>query len=234
MQLVCSCYQLWHAFKMQSSILLEKYGNGAAQHYQYENAISTYLWLRYPDKYYYIYKFGEVKTVSSEPESDYRFKKGAYADNIRNFLRLYDEISAALKEDTELVNLFQSQLTDTCYPDPELKTLTIDVGFYISRLYSQENAEKAEAASWFPSDYTPGLTEEDWLALLGDDKVFTTGSLEIMKRMKDYGGQATCIQLAVKYGETKNFYLTGSTALAKRVIEKTGCPIEISRKLPRN
>lgn len=217
-------FERMNAFKMQSSILLEKYGNGAAQHYQYENAISTYLWLRYPDKYY-IYKFGEVKTVSSELESDYRFKKGAYADNIRNFLRLYDEISAALKEDTELVNLFQSQLTDTCYPDPGLKTLTIDVGFYISRLYSQENAEKAEAASWFPSDYTPGLTEEDWLALLGDDKVFTTGSLEIMKRMKDYGGQATCTQLAVKYGETKNFYLTGSTALAKRVIEKTGCPV---------
>ena len=215
-------FERMNAFKMQSSILLEKYGNGAAQHYQYENAISTYLWLRFPDRYY-IYKFGEVKTVSSELESDYRFKKGAYADNIRNFLRLYDEISAALKEDTELVNLFQSQLTDTCYPDPELKTLTIDVGFYISRLYSQENAEKAEAAAWFPSDYTPGLTEEDWLALLGDDKVFTTGSLEIMKRMKDYGGQATCTQLAVKYGETKNFYLTGSTALAKRVVEKTGC-----------
>lgn len=217
-------FERMNAFKMQSSILLEKYGNGAAQHYQYENAISTYLWLRYPDKYY-IYKFGEVKTVASELESDYRFKKGAYADNIRNFLRLYDEISAALKEDAELLNLFQSQLTDTCYPDPELKTLTIDVGFYISRRYSQENAEKAEAASWFPSDYTPGLTEEDWIALLGDDKVFTTGSLEIMKRMKDYGGQATCTQLAVKYGETKNFYLTGSTALAKRVVEKTGCPV---------
>lgn len=217
-------FERMNAFKMQSSILLEKYGNGAAQHYQYENAISTYLWLRYPDKYY-IYKFGEVKTVASELESDYRFKKGAYADNIRNFLKLYDEISVTLKEDTELVNLFQSQLTDTCYPDPELKTLTIDVGFYISRRYSQENAEKAETASWFPSDYTPGLTEEDWLALLGDDKVFTTGSLEIMKRMKDYGGQATCTQLAVKYGETKNFYLTGSTALAKRVVEKTGCPV---------
>lgn len=217
-------FERMNAFKMQSSILLEKFGNGAAQHYQYENAISTYLWLRYPDKYY-IYKFGEVKTVASELESDYRFKKGAYADNIRNFLKLYDEISVTLKEDTELVNLFQSQLTDTCYPDPELKTLTIDVGFYISRRYSQENAEKAEAASWFPSDYTPELTEEDWLALLGDDKVFTIGSLEIMKRMKDYGGQATCTQLAVKYGETKNFYLTGSTALAKRVVEKTGCPV---------
>ena len=94
-----------NAFKMQSDVLLEKYGNWAAQHYQYENAISTCLWLRFPDKYY-IYKFGEAKIVASELEADYRFKKGAYADNIRNFLKLYDEISAALKEDTELVSLF--------------------------------------------------------------------------------------------------------------------------------
>lgn len=208
------------AFKMQSSILLEKYGNGAAQHYQYENAISTYLWLRYPDKYY-IYKFGEVKTVASELESDYRFKKGAYADNIRNFLKLYDEISAALKEDTELVNLFQSQLTDTCYPDPELKTLTIDVGFYISRYYSQKDSAP-DTTSWYGADFDPGLSIEDWSKLLKDETVFTTGALEIMKRMKDYGGMASCKQLAVKYGETKNFYNSGSVALARRVCEATG------------
>lgn len=57
-------YERMNAFKLQASILLERYGNGAAQHYQYENAISTYLWLRYPDKYY-IYKFGEVKMLQT-------------------------------------------------------------------------------------------------------------------------------------------------------------------------
>ena len=214
-------YERINAFKMQSTVLLEKYGNGAAQHYQYENAISTYLWLRFPDKYY-IYKFGEVKTVASELESDYRFKKGAYADNIRNFLKLYDEISVALKEDTELVNLFQSQLTDTCYPDPQLKTLTIDVGFYISRYYSQKEDSAAATTEWYGSDYDPGLSVDDWLKLLKDEAVFTTGALEIMKRMKDYGGVASCTQLAVKYGETKNFYNSGSVALARRVCDSTG------------
>ena len=108
-------------FKNQSSILLEKYGNGAGQHYQYENAVNTYLWLRYPDKYY-IYKYGEVKTVADELGSDYRFKKGAYADNLRNFLALYDEIRAELKNDGGLVNLMRGQLTDACYPDAELCT----------------------------------------------------------------------------------------------------------------
>ena len=93
-------YERIESFKMQSFIMLEKYGNGAGQHYQYENAISTYLWLRYPDKYY-IYKLGEVKTVADELESDYRFKKGAYADNIRNFYKFYDEICEELKEEIE-------------------------------------------------------------------------------------------------------------------------------------
>ena len=216
-------YERIDAFKMQSSILLEKYGNGAGQHYQYENAISTYLWLRYPDKYY-IYKFSEIRTVADELESNYRFKKGAYADNIRNFYKLYDEICEELKQDTELVSLFKSQLTATCYPDPELKTLTFDVGFYISRYYSKKSITVGEA-EWFPIDYDPGLSVEDWIVLLGDEEVFTTGSLEIMRRMKDYGGMATCTQLSVKYGETKNFYNSGSVALARRIAEQTGCPV---------
>ena len=213
-------FERMDAFKMRATVLLGKYGNGAKQHYQSENAISIYLWLRYPDKYY-IYKFGEVKTAASQLKSDYRFKKGAYAENIRNFLKLYDEISVVLKEDTELVSLFQSQLTDTCYPDPELKTLTTDVGFYISRYYSQKDSTP-DATSWYGADFDPGLSVEDWSTLLKNETVFTTGALEIMKRMKDYGGMASCTQLAVKYGETKNFYNSGSVALARRVCEATG------------
>lgn len=90
-------------FKDQSSTLLEKYGNGARQHYQYENAVSTYLWLRYPDKYY-IYKYGEVKTVADELGCDIKFKKGAYTENLRNFFALYDKICDYIKNDTELTN----------------------------------------------------------------------------------------------------------------------------------
>ncbi|MCB5543041.1 AAA family ATPase [Anaerostipes hadrus] len=126
-------------FKNKSNTLLERYTNGAAQHYQYENAIMAYLWLRYPDKYY-IYKFSEVKAVSSELESDYRFKKGAYVDNIRNFMALYDEICAELQQDDELSNLLNSQITSSCYADPELRTLTIDVVFFIFRYWNKEDS----------------------------------------------------------------------------------------------
>lgn len=210
------------AFKDNSSILLEKYGNGAAQHYQYENAVSTYLWLRYPDKYY-IYKFGEIKATSDELNSDYKFKKGAYADNLRNFYALYDEIRNEIKQDVELLSILKSCLDDKCYEDPEFCTLSIDVGFYISRVVAK--ADDAKNTEWYPKDYSPELSVEEWLQLIKDEDVFNTNSLEIMRRMKDYGGQASCTQLATRYGETKNFYNSGSTALARRIADKTGCPL---------
>lgn len=211
-------------FKNQSSILLEKYGNGAGQHYQYENAVSTYLWLRYPDKYF-IYKYGEVKAVADELGSDCHFKKGAYADNLRNFFALYNEIRSELAKDLKLVRLLNDHLSDTCYPDSRLCTLTIDVAFFISRVYKLQRPVDPTDYEWWPVDYSPALSIDDWTALLGDPSVFNKSSLEIMKRMKDYGGQATCKQLSVKYGEAPQFYITGSAALAKRIAEKTECPI---------
>ncbi len=210
-------------FKQKSNSLLERYGNGAGQHYQYENAISTYLWLRYPDKYY-IYKLSEVKAVSNELESDYTFKKGAYANNIRNFIAFYNEICAELQQDEELKNMLASQITGTCYSDPELRTLTIDVGFFISRYYNKDDSVLT-SDEWWPADYTPALSADDWEALLNDGELFTDSSLEIMKRMVDYGGKATCTQLAIKYGESKNFYNVGSSSLAKRIVQKAGCPV---------
>ena len=198
-------YERIDSCKQKSNILLEKYGNGASQHYQYENAISTYLWLRYPDKYY-IYKLGEVKAVSNELESTFVFKKGAYADNIRNFFTFYNEICEELIKDEGLVKLFKSQDLSNCYPDPKLKTLTIDVGFFISRRLHDGEIGTNE---WFPVEYTPALTVDDWEVLLNDNEVFTSSSLEIMKRMLGYGGQATCTQLSIKYGESKNFYNSG-------------------------
>lgn len=214
-------FERMNAFKMQSEVLLEKYGDGAVQHYQYENAISVYLWLRFPDKYY-IYKYGEIKAVARELKADYAFKKGAYAENIHNFLKLYNEFNDALKQDEELKQLLHSVLTETCYPDPELKTLTIDVGFYISRHYGQKNNVIRENDEWYGTDYDPGLSVEDWSGLLKDRTVFTDDSLLIMKRMKDYGGTATCSQLAERYGKTMGFYRSGSTNLAQRVCDKKG------------
>lgn len=120
------------SFKEEAKSLLKNINNNS---YQTENAITTYLWLRYPDKYY-IYKFSEVVAVSNELESNYIFKRGEFSNNIENFFKFYDEICSKLQSDNELKNILSSVITDTCYPDPELKTLTIDVGFFISKHYT--------------------------------------------------------------------------------------------------
>ena len=89
-------------FKFQSGELLKK--TKAQNHFQAESAISVYLWLRYPEKYY-IYKYSEEKSVAKVLESEVSFKAGDYENNMRNFLKLYDEITIVLKEDIEFLQI---------------------------------------------------------------------------------------------------------------------------------
>ena len=214
------------SFKEEAKSLLKNINNNS---YQTENAITTYLWLKYPDKYY-IYKFSEVVAVSNELESNYIFKRGEFTNNIENFFKFYDEISSKLQSDNELKNILSSVITDTCYPDPKLKTLTLDVGFFISRYYSNENDSDILANEWEPTDYSPKLSIEDWENLLKDSDIFDEKSLKVMKCIKDCGGTASCTQLSRVYGDTINFYNTTSSNLAKRIVEKTGCPKPASIK----
>lgn len=141
------------SFKKQSNILLKKYKSSAKQHYQHENAITTYLWLRYPDKYY-VYKYSEAKSVSNKLDSNYKFKKGSYTDNLKSFYDFYNEIRESLKRDSTLIDLFKSQLTDDCYPDSELRTLTFDVGFYISRNIPKPAAKESNQADSDDMEFT--------------------------------------------------------------------------------
>ena len=210
-------------FKIQSTALLESlYNDGKKRiHYQAENAITTYLWLRFPDKYY-IYKYTVARTVSNELNSSYKIKKGAFSDNIRNSFLLYNEICIELNNDEELLQLLKSQLSENCYVDSKLRTLAIDIGFYIYNTYSKKTVEITD--EWKPKNYSPNISVDEWTNLLNDNEVFTESSLKIMKRLKDYGGFATCTQLSIKYGQTANFYNSGSSALAKRIANKTNCP----------
>lgn len=149
------------SFKKQSNILIKKYKSTAKQHYQHENAITTYLWLRYPDKYY-VYKYSEARSVSNKLDINYKFKKGSYTDNLKNFYNFYNEIRESLKRDSTLIDLFKSQLTDDCYPDSELRTLTFDVGFYISRNISKPADKESNQADSDDMEFTekPKSSEE--------------------------------------------------------------------------
>lgn len=204
-------------FQNTSELLRKKYDEGSwKQHFQSINAISTYLWLMYPDKYY-IYKYNLYNTMSVELKSDYQIKANGAVDNIINGFKMYDEICSILNENIELHKMLKKVLTDECYFDNNLKTLTIDMGYFVGKVLFDEE--------WFPKNYNPGITVEQWKELLQNSSIFTIDALKIMKRIKDYGGQATCTQLSLRYGGKKNYYNSGSSALAKRIAYKTNCKV---------
>ena len=158
---------LWQrvkSFKEKAQPLLDVHGKNAKNHYQDENTIFTYLWLRYPEKYY-IYKISEIKSVAKTLHCDLIFKNGQYEDNIHNFLELYDAIRQELLKDDELKTLLKSQLTGDCYADEAFCTLTIDFGFYISRRY-----ENSDLVIWKIS-HGPGVISDEEYAIFEKNKV---------------------------------------------------------------
>lgn len=191
--------------------------NLSGQHYQYENVISTYLWLKYPDKYY-IYKYGEVRNVAEKIESSYSFKKGKYVDNLRNFYMMYDEICQELGKDQKLIDIFRSQLNDDCYPDPKLKTLTTDFGFYISRYYStEETTDPKDIPYWpDPKDYDPKLSKEDWKTYIDEVESHHHGCMGMLKGLLEMGGEASCKALSEKYGGDSSAYVGFAVNIGKR------------------
>lgn len=159
-------YARMEEFKTQSMFLLKKYPESGKQHYQNENAISTYLWLRYPEKYY-IYKFKEGLTVAGALGSARKFAKADYANNVRNFYALYDEIRDVVAGDGELIRLYRGYLQDAFYPDPELRVLAADVGFYINRRISEDYWSLKVKGSISPTrkEYAVGGSADLWKGL---------------------------------------------------------------------
>lgn len=206
-------------FQTDAEQLRMKYDPGTwQQHYQKPMAITVYLWLRYPEKYY-IYKYSVCKATALELESDFVPVKGRTVENLAGNELLFNEIKEYISREDELKAMYREALTEEFYQDSTMRNIAFDIGFYIANTY----AVKEKESDWYPAEYNPGITAEQWKELMEDDTVFPINSLQIIKRMKDYGEMAACRQLSTKYGETNNFYNAGSAALARRVQKKTGC-----------
>ena len=81
---------------------------------------------------------------------------------------------------------------------------------------------------WFPKDFEPNISKETWLDILTNHDKVTTNQIIAIKRIKDFGCEATCTQLAKKYGESKNFYNKNFIDLA--MIANKHCGIELSEE----
>ena len=206
-------------FQSDADDLCERLSPGK-QHYQRPMAISVYLWLHDPDKYC-IYKYTSLRKATVYLNNNYIPKKGNPAQNIKGNMEFIGEIRQIISKDDELLSTFRESRDDQCYEDSSLLTLATDIEIYIST----KIVENYNDGHWIAEDYDSGITKDVWKKLIIDESVFDEKSKEIMVRMLDYGGQATCTQLSEKYGESVSFYNFGSSALAKRVAKETGCKL---------
>ena len=88
-----------------------------------------------------------------------------------------------------------------------------------------------ESNIWWPSlsQYDPGISKDQWLALLNDGSTFSPNAYSAIAAMYDYGGAATCKQLELQYGETAAFYnATLGNQLASKAKEKLSVPYYVN------
>lgn len=174
-------YNRMDLFKNKSQKLLEKYWDKNKQHFQTENTLTTYLWLRYPDKYY-IYKFEEAKSLSSELSCNYNFKAGDYKNNIKNLMGLYDEICLELSKDVELKQIMQSKLEDDCYVDPKCKTLAIDFGYFVNqKVKDTKEKDEKTSISVKEENVTYPSNEPNYWFLNANPKIWSMASMSVGK-----------------------------------------------------
>ena len=134
-------------------------GKEAKNHYHTFNVVSTYLWLRYPDKYY-IYKPSVVKNLFDRLGIDIKLTPLKANAVIKTF-EVYDSISDYLLKDLELKAMFEEVMTSNCYPDNLMKTATVDLGYYlkIKKKASTQVTKTTEKKYWM---YAPGENASKW------------------------------------------------------------------------
>ena len=106
--------------------------------FQDNNAISTYLWLKYPDKYYK-YAFGIYYSIWQKLGLyQYGIIKDGSINSMLQGVAMYDKIRAKLKEDKELVDMINSRVNELHLEkefEDDFHTATIDFGYFVSKYF---------------------------------------------------------------------------------------------------
>jgi 5-methylcytosine-specific restriction protein B len=128
----------YNSFVAESERIRKQYDEGSWQnHYQNTNTISTYLWLRCPDKYY-IYKYGVYNGVSKRLNLGAHFKKDGSPEEMIKGFAFYDSILSIVEKNDGFVNLHRNKVSanQSLYQDANLHIATIDFGFWVYKYFS--------------------------------------------------------------------------------------------------
>ena len=208
-------------FKQNADALLSRYQlkESMKQHYQGDRTICTYLFFARPNQHF-LYQYGKLKAFLAETGLSATCKMGDI-QNVLTYQEVASKVLACVQQDSELLNMFETKRAEfgsEYYPDAEHHLLADDIIYFGSQLYKSD---------YWPSlaEYDPEISTEQWLELLVDRTICTAENLQILKAIQQVGGEATCKQLSLKLGDTSAHYNGSMVQLARRVQEKTGCPL---------
>lgn len=171
---------------------------GGLNHYQTDNVISTYLWLRFPDKYY-IYKPSSAKKVSQELNYSVRFY-GMGTQAIVSSYELFDLIADRLKQDKEYTYMLKNALTPDSYPDDNMKTATVDFVYYVYKYMldsDKKRTDKVVYSTW----------DEAIIRVLGDEDIPLKGRelAEKILKLGYYHTTGKTPEMSVSRNLTENY-----------------------------
>ncbi len=189
-------------FRQNADGLLIQWGKGK-QHYQTFNAITTYLWLRYPDKYY-IYKYSCARKMVRELMPSMVLKKGCGAEEVIDVFKLYDDVAKVLQNDIDIRQMLDEVLTKDCYSDKELRTTVVDLAYFVGRSYHPEHVwpeQRMKVQTWI---YSPGEGARKWSECVANSKMFLgwddMGNLEAYESREDMKAR-----MKELYGDDKDY-----------------------------
>lgn len=171
--------------------------DGNLQHFHNENVVSTYLWLRYPDKYY-IYKPTIASNLCDKLGLDIRLR-GRGAEAVSKAYQVYDIISEILAKDEEYLAMLSDKLNSDCYADNYCKTATIDFAYYVGKYMKDEKMTIATSLPYKTWD-------EAIVRVLGDNDapMKATEIAEIVKRKGYYNTTGKTPWMSINRNLTEN------------------------------
>ncbi len=192
------------SFKSQAEEI-RKIWNPEKQHYQDDNAVTTYLWLHFPNQYY-IYKQSIAQNLFNQLGIEVKLW-GQKTVAVARTYELYDEISSYLNKEEELRSLLDEALTEDCFTDPFMKVVAIDLGYYVyqkqGKLFSvagkQETAPSVKV--WM---YSPGDRARKWQECLEKSEMYI--GWDDLGDLSQYASRGDMVaQMQKLYDKNKNY-----------------------------
>lgn len=209
------------SFRDSSDMLLKQYGNeNMSNHYQYLNAISTYLFFRFPEKYC-IYKEGKFKAFASKIGYNNIPKRGSF-EILEAYYNMCDWVLDFVKSDEELVQMAFSRFNGLNFGDNGLHLIVEEIIYIGSRLNldfkSEEEMNDIDDSNLdlIKENYREYEKNQEKDVIKECDEIYTKQDFldEVYITEKDYNFLVRLLD------RKKNIILTGVPGIGKTFLSK--------------